>query len=156
MWKRSPPGQSNNPLKTFGMFLALFFCILVIGTLIAMFRTYPELRSPAAWLPYDVTAETKVSGVVEVVQEFQCPWSGTGSGIHLVLKTDRGTVYVHAGDARFLRAHRAIFNRGDRIEVVGLKLSVGGKEALIARELNRGGSRFTVRDAQGKPLWITE
>ncbi len=155
MWK-PPPGQSSNPLKECGMFLVLLVCILAIGMLIAMFRTYPELRSPAAWLPYDVAAETRVPGVVEVVQEFPCPWSGTENGLHLVLKTERGTVYVHAGDAKFLRAHRAIFNRGDRIEVVGQKLSVGREEALIARELNRGGTRFAVRDVQGKPLWRAE
>jgi len=155
MWKRSPPGKSSNPLKTFGVSPVLFICVLVIGMLIAMFRTYPELRSPAAWLPYDPTGETRVSGVIEVVQEFQCPWSGSDSGIHLLLKTDRGTVYVHAGDASFLRAHRVIFNRGDSIEVVGQRLSVGGDEAMIARELTRGGTHFAVRDAQGKPLWVS-
>ncbi len=153
MWRRAPPETADNPLKQFGMFLALFICILVVGILVTVFRMHPELRSSAAWLPYDVTAESKMSGIVEVVQEFQCPWSGTEAGIHLLLKTDGGTVYVHAGDANYLRAHHAIFNRGDRIEVVGQKLSVGGEDALIARELNWGGKRITVRDLQGNPLW---
>lgn len=62
----------------------------------------------------------------------------------------------NTGDAKFLHAHHVIFNCGDQIEVLGQKLSVGGGEALIARELNRGGRRFAVRDAQGKPLWIAE
>ena len=155
MWKRPPPEQASNPLKSFGMFLVLLGCIMVIGILIAVFRTHPELRSPAAWLPYDVTAETQVSGVIEVVQEFQCPWSGADSGMHLLLNADGRNVYVHAGDAKFLRAHGAIFNRGDRIEVVGQRLSVGGDEAMIARQLSRGGTRFAVRDAQGNPLWVS-
>jgi len=156
MGTRSQPGQPSNPLKQFGMFLVLFLCILIIGTLVEVFHTNPELRNPAAWLPYDVTAETKVSGVIEAVQEFHCPWSGTDTGIHLLLNTGGGTVYIHAGDARFLRAHHVIFHRGDQIEVLGQKFSVGGDEALIARELNRGGRRFAVRDAQGKPLWLAE
>ena len=156
MWKRSPPRQSSNPLNRFGMFLVLFVCILVVGILVTMFYMHPELRSAGAWLPYDVAAETKVSGVVEVVQEFQCPWNGADSGIHLLLNTDRGTVYIHAGDARFLRSHRVIFNRGDRLEAVGQRLLVGREETLIARELNRGGMRFAVRDAQGRPLWVSD
>jgi hypothetical protein len=156
MWKRSPPGQSDNPLKTFGTFLVLFVCILAIGMLITMFRTYPELRSAAAWLPYDVTAETKVSGVVKVVQEFPCPFSGAETGLHLLLTTNRGIVYVHAGNAGFLREHRMIFNRGDQVEVLGQKLVVGGEETLIARELIRGSTRFAVRDSQGKPLWVSD
>lgn len=156
MWTRSQPGQPNNPLKQFGMFLILFLCILVIGILAGVFHARPELRNPAAWLPYDTTTETTVSGVVEVVQEFRCPWSGGDTGIHLLLKTDGGAVYVHAGDAKFLRNNHVIFSRGDAIEVVGQKLSVGGDEALIARELNRGGNRFAVRDVEGKPLWVLE
>lgn len=138
------------------MFLVFFLCILIIGILVGLFHKHPELRSPAAWLPYKVNAETNVSGIVEVVQEFQCPWSGADTGIHLLLKTDGRTVYVHAGDAKFLRAHHVVFNRGDQTEVLGQKLSVGGEEALIARELNLSGRRFAVHDAQGKPLWMAE
>jgi hypothetical protein len=138
------------------MFFVLFVCILIIGILVTVFRTHPELRTPVAWLPYDVTTETKVSGVVEAVQELHCPWSGADPGIHLLLKTDGGTVYVHVGEGKFLRAHGVMFARGDQIEVLGQRLSVGGDEALIARELAGGGRRFAVRDVQGKPLWVAE
>ena len=156
MWIRSQPEQPSSPLRQFGMFLALFVCILIIGILVIVFHTHPELRSPAAWLPYDVATETSVSGVVQVVQEFHCPWSGTNTGIHLLLRTEGGTVYVHAGDAKFLRTRHVIFNRGDQVEVVGQKLSVGREDTLIARELSRGGRRLAVRDVQGKPLWVAE
>ncbi len=146
--------QASTPLKRFGMIVVVFVCVLIVGPLIEVFHTHPELRNPAAWLPYDLTAETTLSGVVKDVQEFQCPWAGTDSGIHLVVESDVGTVYVHAGDAKYLRAQRAIFNRGDRIEVVGQKMSIGGEKALIAREFHRGGQRVAVRDLQGYPLWV--
>ena len=155
MWVRSQPGQPSSLLKQFGMFLVLFICIVIIATLVAVFNTHPELRDPAAWMPYDVTAETRVSGVIEEVQVFECPWSGT-YGTHLMLRTAGGTVQVHVADATFLRAQHVIFNRGDQIEVLGQKLTSGGADALIARELNRNGKRFAVRDAQGKPLWISQ
>ncbi len=146
--------HASTPLKRLAMVFVVVLCVLIIGPLIEVFHTHPELRNPAAWLPYDRTAETTLSGVVADVQEFQCPWAGTDSGIHLALETEVGTVYVHSGDARYLRAHGAIFNRGDRIEVVGQKMSIGGEKALIAREFHRGGQRVAVRDLQGNPLWI--
>lgn len=155
MWVRSRPGHDKNLLHEFGMFLVLFICIVIIATLVAVFNAHPELRNPAAWMPYDVTAETRVSGVIEEVQEFACPWSGP-RGTHLMLRTAGGTVQVHVADATFLRTQHVIFNRGDRIEIVGQKLTIGEREALIARELNRGGNRFAVRDAQGTPLWISQ
>ena len=77
MWVRSQPGQARSPLHQFGMFLVLFVCVGIIAALAAVLRTHPELRNTAAWMPYDVASETKISGVIEEVQEFQCPWSGS-------------------------------------------------------------------------------
>jgi hypothetical protein len=155
MWAHSQPWQPGSLLKQAAMSFVLFAYLVMIATSVAVFKTHPELRNPAAWMPYDVTAEARVSGVIEEVQEFECPWSGP-RGTHLMLRTAGGTVQVHVADATFLRAQHVIFNRGDQIEVLGQKLAFDGHEALIARELNRGGNRFAVRDTQGKPLWLSE
>lgn len=99
---------------------------------------------------YDVAKEAKISGTVQDVQEYYCPVTDD-RGTHLVLKTDNGEVLIHVALARFLRRQNIEFAPGDKVEVLGSQIK---SDAMIARQITRGGDTYIVRDASGKAVWV--
>jgi hypothetical protein len=71
----------------------------------------------------------------------------------LIVKTDKETLEVHLGPTAFLEKEKFTFAKGDQIEVTGSKVKIEGADALIAREVKKGGKTLTLRDAQGVPAW---
>jgi hypothetical protein len=100
---------------------------------------------------YDPKTEITVKGTVEDVQQLQGgnAWMGT----HLLLKTDSGTMDVHVGPSDFVTKNNFSFAKGDAIEVVGSKVTIQDKEALLAREIVKDGKTLVLRNAQGIPEW---
>ena len=100
---------------------------------------------------YDAATEATVTGIVrEVKQVTGYPrWNGT----HLTLDTDAGTFDVHVGPSAFLAEKGFALAMGDQIEVTGSKVKYGAADALIAREVKKGGKVLTLRDAKGFPVW---
>lgn len=101
---------------------------------------------------YNPATETTVKGKVDEVKQIPGPRGGPG-GIHLMVKTDQETLDVHLGPATFLEKQKFTFAKGDEIQVIGSKVKIEGKDALIAREVKKGDKTLTLRNAQGKPLW---
>ncbi len=100
---------------------------------------------------YDPATEVTVKGSI---LEIQHPPSDRASlGVHLILKTDAGTVEVHLSPARFLAANQISLSKGDRVEVTGSEIKYRGADALIARELKIGNKTLRLRDSQGVPQW---
>ena len=71
----------------------------------------------------------------------------------MILKTDKETLEVRLGPTTFLEKEKFTFAKGDQIEVTGSKVKIEGADALIAREVKKGGKTLTLRDAQGVPAW---
>ena len=90
--------------------------------------------------------------MVDVVDRV-CPMSG-GLGSHLMLKLDDGSaIEVHLATTKFVKSFDLVFNKGDKIEVLGVKVQFEGKETIFAREVTRGSDTFTFRDKDGAPVW---
>jgi len=140
----------------FGTFLSMLLGAAILAVIAVVFAIHPQLRSTAAWMPYDIGKELTMSGLVEDFRIGQCPWCGPGAGAHLLLRTQEGLVEVHLADAGFLRKHGYKFVKGDLVEVLGAKLIYDGGTSLLAREVRRGDQRIVLRDARGTPLWIVE
>ena len=100
---------------------------------------------------YDPKTEVTVKGTIEDVQQQtgKRGWSGT----HLVLKTDAATLDVHVGPSSYIAQQKFTFAKGDVIEVVGSKVTIADKEALLAREITKDGKTLVLRNAQGVPQW---
>ena len=100
---------------------------------------------------YNPSTETTVNGTVEQVRTIsgERGWGGT----HLDLKTESGTFDVHLGPSAFLSSKGFQFAKGDQVEVTGSKVTFQGHEAIIAREVKKGGKVLTLRNAQGIPEW---
>jgi DNA/RNA endonuclease YhcR with UshA esterase domain len=135
-----------------------WFAIALIIVTIAWVGTAPALAGQKAdstvTVPkYDPAAEKTFKGTVIDVVDRVCPMSG-GLGSHLMLKLDDGsTIEVHLAATKFVKSFDLVFNKGDKIEVVGVKVQFEGKETIFAREVERGSDTFTFRDKDGVPVW---
>lgn len=109
-------------------------------------------KSPASGTPrYDARTETTVSGTVKEV--LQVPAPGKSTGIHLVLQENSGTVEVHVGPSWYLKQQKYEVAKGDHIQVTGSKVRFQNADVILAREIKKGDNAWTLRDAQGFPMW---
>lgn len=127
-------------------------CVFIIALVGALLLSV-ALAEKAPKVKYDPATETKISGTIEDVKEFQCPVSGT-VGFHIALKTGDGIVLVHVAASKFMKDYEITFEKGQHIDVVGSKVKLeNGEDAVLAREIVRGQSTYAFRDKQGNPLW---
>ena len=140
-------------MKISSLLYGLVFAVVVISVLllIAGVGFHRPVTVQGAAL-YNAANETAVKGVVEEVQEFDCPVSEGELGSHLLLKTTDGVLQVHLAPVRIMAGQGLKFAPGDQIEVVGAKVRLLGKNGLIAREITRGNESYIFRDHEGKLL----
>src|SRR5689334_12651493 len=87
---------------------------------------------------YNRATEATFSGTVVQVVDRQCPVSG-GMGSHVMLKLADGTVIeVHMAPTKFVKTYELVFQEGDRLDVIGSKVTFEDKETIFAREVHRG------------------
>jgi DNA/RNA endonuclease YhcR with UshA esterase domain len=102
---------------------------------------------------YDAASESTFKGTVIDVIDRKCPMSG-GLGTHLNLKLEDGkTIEVHLAATKFLKDLDFVFNKGDKVEVVGVKVQFENKETIFARLVTRGSETFAFRNPNGEPVW---
>jgi DNA/RNA endonuclease YhcR with UshA esterase domain len=90
---------------------------------------------------------------VEEVKDRHCPVS-SGTGSHLMLKQADGMVIeVHLALTKFVTQYELVFQKGDVLEVTGVKVKFEGADTIFARKIKRGNDEFLFRDGDGKPLW---
>jgi len=97
------------------------------------------------------TVET-LSGEVEKVELFT-PRRGMSQGVHLVLKTDKGSIPVHLGPSWYMDKQGVKFEKGDKLEVTGSRVTFNKKPAIIASEIKKGDKTLKLRDETGTPAW---
>lgn len=100
---------------------------------------------------YDPATEVTVKGTVQEVSEMTGRRGHTG--VHLTLKTEQGVYEVHAGPLWYLSDQQFTVAKGDSLEITGSKTTIGGSEALVARQIVKEGKTLTLRDEQGFPKW---
>jgi hypothetical protein len=109
---------------------------------------------------YDTKTETTIKGTVETVEQGvpqgRMGGRGTGRGMggtHIVLKTDKESIPVRLGPSAFLEEQKLEIAKGDELEVIGSRVTIGSENVVLAREITRGGKTVKLRDASGRPLW---
>ncbi len=105
---------------------------------------YSRMYNPA-------TEQTLTGEVVSV--NYQVPMKGMSKGLHVILDVE-GTKYdVHVGPQWFLDKQDTGLAVGDKISVTGSYTSIMQKEALIAKQLVKGGKVLVLREDTGRPIW---
>lgn len=122
-----------------------------LSVLLALIATIAVAQGGYGGRMYDPKTEVTVKGTVEDVQQHtgKQGWSGT----HLTLNTDASVLNVHVGPSSYIAQKQFSFAKGDKIEVVGSKATINGKDALLAREITKDGKTLVLRNAQGVPEW---
>lgn len=112
-----------------------------------------QKNSTEAVPKYDPTAEAVFKGTVDEVRDRECPVS-RGMGAHIILKTGDGkTIEVHLATTKFVKSYELAFNKGDALEITGVKVKFESVDTIFAREIKRGNDTFVFRDKEGHPIW---
>ncbi|MBN1505016.1 MAG: DNA-binding protein [Candidatus Eisenbacteria bacterium] len=101
---------------------------------------------------YNSATVTTIAGEVLSVETIT-PYKGMSYGVHLVLKTKDGKLSVHLGPAWFVENQDTRIERGDKVEVLGSRITFDGKPAVIAAEVKKGDDVLKLRDENGFPVW---
>src|SRR5271165_1148366 len=100
---------------------------------------------------YDPATETKLKGTVQELKFV--PSTGAKPFAYLVLKSGADTVEVFLGPKSFMDDMGATFKAGDQVEVTGSKVKQDGADLILAREVEKGDDKLTLRFKDGKPAW---
>ena len=131
------------------------FAVVILAVLLLVLGVNFQRPSPAQGAAlYKAANEVTLKGVVQDVEDFDCPVSENELGSHLLLKTADGTVLVHLAPVRIMTGQKLKFAPGDQIEVIGAKVHVAGKSGVIAREIVRGNEDLVFRDNVGNLLMV--
>ena len=101
---------------------------------------------------YNLAQETKFKGVVDEVNDRICPIAG-GMDWHLMVKIDNKIYEVHVAPVKFAKLYKADVQKGDTIEIVGVKTQFQHADVILSREIKDGNHFFLFRDEKGKPFW---
>ena len=105
---------------------------------------YQRMYNPA-------TVET-VTGTIESIDRI-APMKGMNPGVHVALKTEKGTVSVHLGPEWYVERLDTKLAKGDAVEVRGSRITYDGSPAIIAAEVKKGDNVLKLRDENGIPAW---
>lgn len=128
--------------------LLLFTTLLVAFISAPLFAGSAQKRGARTSM-YDRQTETTITGVVQEVNEI--PGPGRRTGTHIIVKAGDASYEVHVGPTWFLTQEKYTFAKGDQVEVVGSKVKSQGTDAILARQITKNGTTWTLRDAQGVP-----
>lgn len=96
--------------------------------------------------------EATLTGTVDEVRAM--PEFGRGNGgVHLLLNTQSGPVYVMVGPSSVLSSRNVSFAKGDTLTVVGTKATMMWQDVVMARQITKGDQTLTLRDETGFPAW---
>ncbi len=101
---------------------------------------------------YNTNTVETVSGEVIAVKHIT-PTNGMSYGVHLELKTEKGTVSVHLGPGWFIENQDIAIEPKDKVEIKGSRVTFNGKPAIIAAEVKKNDRVLKLRDQNGVPFW---
>ncbi len=101
---------------------------------------------------YDPTQAESVRGQVIAVKDFESR-NGKMTGVGLELQTDSEPLLVYLGPHIYVDLQNVRINEGDSVEVVGVRILLDGRPALLAGQVRKGDEVLRLRDDKGVPLW---
>jgi len=115
---------------------------------------FAQTSKPAAEPRYDPANVVSLMGTATEVRDV--PRASPLSGVHVVLRTDKGTIEVYLAPASFLKEMGVAYGRGDQIYVIGSRVKLGDNFIILAREVRKENSVVYLRDESGNPNWPAE
>jgi hypothetical protein len=129
--------------------------ILLVTTLAAPAIAQGPASAKTKAPQYDPKAEVTLTGTVEDVHESKL--RSDHPGLHLMLKTAAASaaeselLEVHVCPVQFMKLLDFTVAKGDTVKVIGSRPA--GAAVLVGREITKGQTSLTLRDAKGLPIW---
>ena len=130
----------------------LTLVLLGIGLLIPLVSFAQDSDFSEFFPEYEISQESRFKGIVDEVQRRISPISG-GMDAHLMVEIGNEIYEVHLAPVKFVKMYKADFQKGDTVEIVGVKTTLQQRDAILAREIKDGKHHFVFRDEKGKPMW---
>jgi hypothetical protein len=96
---------------------------------------------------YEKSTETKIKGTIRQITV------DPDGMVHLAVRSRKQTLDVQLGPRRFLKFLGIIYKEGEKVEVIGSRITVEGTTLLLARMVKRTEDEIHFRDSQGNPAW---
>ena len=147
-------------MRQIGLALAIAGMMLFAGVSVFAQRGPGMMwRGSGGWGPdsqynrmYDPKTVETITGEVTKVDHIT-PGKGMSGGVHILVKTEKGTLSVHLGPSWYLENQDVKIEPKDKVEVKGSRITFGGKPAIIAIEIKKGDEVLKLRDESGFPVW---
>jgi hypothetical protein len=129
--------------------------ILVVSVIVLLSFSLYSQQGPGTGPPdgrcnkvYDVNTVVTINGEVKSIDK--ATGKGNSTGVHLILSTTEGEIYVPIGPEWYLTDQSLQINVNDMVTVTGSKVT---SQMLIAKEVVKGVEVLKLRDESGTPLW---
>jgi hypothetical protein len=126
--------------------------LLAVGVLVPSTSFAQESDSSEIVPRYDISQESRFKGVVDEAKDRNHPTSG-GIGSHLIVKVGNKIYDVHLPPVKFLKMYGVTFQKGDAIEIIGVRTTFHSVDSILPREIKLGKHDFVFRDEEGKSIW---
>ena len=101
---------------------------------------------------YEPAQMETIKGRVEAV-DMITPLRGMHNAVALKVKTDKEILAVHLGPEWYIARLDTKIEKGDKVEVKGMRTTFDGKPAIIAAEIKKGDDVLSLRNEAGIPAW---
>lgn len=133
----------HQPSKLFGLSL--------LSSVFLVFLFLLPLEAQNMAPKYDAGTETKMKGTVE---DLKVPPKGHEKDIvHLIMKNGDQTVDIYLCPKTFMDDMGITFAKGEEVAFTGSKVSAGGSDVILAKQIVKGQDTLVFRDDKGKPVW---
>jgi hypothetical protein len=102
---------------------------------------------------YDPKTVEVLKGEVTALHTATSPMTGVANRLTLDLKTEKETVAVYLGPEDYFRAQNFPLATGDRVEVKGSRITMGGQPVIIPNYIKKGEATLNLWDDKGVPPW---
>lgn len=110
-------------------------------------------RHKAYHRDFDKETVVELAGKIADIR-FSGKDNSESKGMELILQSDEKLIPVHLGPVWYMNMQRGKFKKGDVITVIGSRIVMNHKTAIIAQELKQGNKLLRLRDSNGHPLWM--
>src|SRR6266567_213992 len=134
-----------------------FACFLALGAASASATDKAKDVKPDSEVRYNTATVVDIKATVTAIREVSK--TDPLDGLYLTVKTEINGVLkietfdVYVGPADFVKAFEITFAKGDKIQVIGSKVSVDEVEIVLAREISRQQTTVIFRGKNGDPFW---
>jgi hypothetical protein len=101
---------------------------------------------------YTTGSVTTVSGIVQSVYS-DTPPGVRIQAVYLSLKTDAESIPVQLGPESFVQKLSTKFEKGDKVEVTGARVTIEAKTMILAAQVKKGAESVVFRNSSGVPVW---